>query len=630
MRLPPLSPAAVAELAQPFDVELDELYRVTSGNPFFVTEVLASGGAQIPPTVRDAVLARVGRLSADAARVLEAVAITPPGAELWLVEALSGTADHRLDECIASGMLEASVSTVSFRHELARLTVEEALPSGRKLSLHRAALRTLSARPAVARDLARLAHHAEAAQDEEAVLQYAPAAGEHAASVGAHREAAAQYARALRFAGSLSSAERAALLTRRSRECYLTDQADEAIDALRRATECYRESDDQLGEGRTLAALSSILWCPGRGDEARRTGQEAVAVLEQHPPGRELGFAYTNLSFLYEQTADVTSAQDWAGRALAIATDLGDDALLCEALIRMGRLETRVRLSSGVEMLERAAAIAADAGLESSVSDALAGLATGALFRRSYDLADQYSEKGLAYCAEHGNDLMHRYFLAFRAQSELERGHWDEAVEWSTTVIRGRSVSTYPRMLALAIVALVRARRGDPDVLPLLDEAGALADPTGELPRIAPVTAARAEVAWLVGDVATVEAVTGPALELARRTNSPRAIGELLIWRMRAGIREDRVRRSRSPTRSNWRAIQSKRLRCGKSSAVRTKPPSPSQTRTTSRRCAAPTKSSRRSAPVRLQPSWPVDYGTGARGPFRGAHGRRRVRTRRS
>jgi DNA-binding CsgD family transcriptional regulator len=94
-------------------------------------------------------------------------------------------------------------------------------------------------------------------------------------------------------------------------------------------------------------------------------------------------------------------------------------------------------------------------------------------------------------------------------------------------------------MLALAVVALVRARRGDPDAVPLLDEARALADPTGELPRIAPVAAARAEVAWLVGDTAAIEEITAPALELARQTNSARAVGELQTWRMRAGIREE-------------------------------------------------------------------------------------------
>ena len=41
--LPPLSPEAVAQLAEPHGIDADELYRRTAGNPFFLSEVLASG-----------------------------------------------------------------------------------------------------------------------------------------------------------------------------------------------------------------------------------------------------------------------------------------------------------------------------------------------------------------------------------------------------------------------------------------------------------------------------------------------------------------------------------------------------------------------------------------------------------
>ena len=48
LTLAPLSPAAVAELAEPHGLDADELYRTTAGNPFFVTEVLAAGGREDP------------------------------------------------------------------------------------------------------------------------------------------------------------------------------------------------------------------------------------------------------------------------------------------------------------------------------------------------------------------------------------------------------------------------------------------------------------------------------------------------------------------------------------------------------------------------------------------------------
>src|SRR3954452_19023138 len=85
LELAPLSPVAVATLAAPHGVDAQELHRKTAGNAFFVTEALAAGEEEIPLTVRDAVLARTARLSPAARTLLEAVAVVPWHAELWLL-----------------------------------------------------------------------------------------------------------------------------------------------------------------------------------------------------------------------------------------------------------------------------------------------------------------------------------------------------------------------------------------------------------------------------------------------------------------------------------------------------------------------------------------------------------------
>src|SRR5215216_2461265 len=275
-----LSPGAVAQLAAPYGVDADELYRKTAGNPFFVVEALATKGEGIPDTVRDAVLARAARLSPEGGRLLEAVAVVPPQAKLWLLEALAGDAADGLDECLASGMLVAAAAGVAFRHELARLAVEESVPPHRRVELHRRALAALADPPGGAPDLARLAHHAEAAGDVDAVVRFAPAAATRAASLGAYREAAAQYARALRFGDRLPAGECAELLERRSHACYLTDQNDAAVEAIQDALECRRRLGQRLEEGDSLRWLSQILWCPGRTGESEQAARAAVTLLE--------------------------------------------------------------------------------------------------------------------------------------------------------------------------------------------------------------------------------------------------------------------------------------------------------------------------------------------------------------
>jgi predicted ATPase len=190
--LRPLSLDAVVEIAGELVLDHDDLHRRTAGNPFFVTEVLAAADADMPDTVRDAVLARVSRLDDGAHTLLDAVAIVPQRAELWLLEALADGDLSGLVACLASGVLRAERDAVGFRHEIARVAVEEMLSPHARVMLHRKALATLAAQRAYP-DPARLAHHAEAADDAEAVLRYAPIAGARAAGVWARLQAATQF-----------------------------------------------------------------------------------------------------------------------------------------------------------------------------------------------------------------------------------------------------------------------------------------------------------------------------------------------------------------------------------------------------------------------------------------------------
>jgi len=169
LTLAPLSAEAVATLAGPTDGAV--LHRQTGGNPFFVTEVLAAGGAKLPTTVREAVLARTARLDDAARRLLDAVAVVPPRAELDLLQALVDGYPNGLDECLSSGMLVPTNNAVAFRHEIARVVVEECLSPHDRLELHRRVLVTLGSahRP----DLARLVHHAEAAGDRATRVEHA-------------------------------------------------------------------------------------------------------------------------------------------------------------------------------------------------------------------------------------------------------------------------------------------------------------------------------------------------------------------------------------------------------------------------------------------------------------------------
>jgi DNA-binding CsgD family transcriptional regulator/tetratricopeptide (TPR) repeat protein len=537
LKLEPLSSAAVAKLAEPGGVDAPKLQRATGGNPFFVTEVIAAGGEQIPTTVQDAVIARAARLSAPARELLDVVAIVPPKAELWLLEALAGDLSDSLEDCLGSGMLTAEPGGVAFRHELARLALEETLTAPRRLALHRKALAALARPPAGAADPARLAHHAEAAGDAEAVLRHAPGAAARAAKLGAHREAAAQYARALRFAGdAFPATDRAELLEARAYECYLSDQLDEAIQAQERGLACRREVGDRRSEGDSLRSLARLLGFVGRTQEAAEACREAVALLEQLEPGRELAMAYGKLSQRCVNWEDVEGAIDWGMRAVELAQQLDDTEILVYALTSVGAAEFRTRRSQGQEKLERSLELAQAAGLEDHVGRAYTNLVWLATRERSFDLANRHLEAGLQYCDERGLDYWGLSLLGCRARLELDQGHWTEAADAAAVLLRDRHSAPVPRVLARVVLGLVRARRGEPDVWPLLDAALGQAEPTGELQQIGPAAAAWAEAAWLEGRPREAGEATRAPFELARGCPARWELGELASWRWRAGI----------------------------------------------------------------------------------------------
>ena len=509
LRLAPLSAGAVAELAAPYGVDGAELHRRTRGNPFFVTEALAAGGVELPATIRDAVLARVIPLSADARRVLDAASIVPGHIDVPLLEALAGDAVDDLEECLACGVLGPSGNGVAFRHDLARLAVEEALAPNERVALHRRALAALSGRA----DSARLAYHAEGAADGPAVLRYAPLAAARAATAGAHREAAAQYGRALRFAHGAEPAARAALHERRAFECVAADEPRDAIGDLERALELRRELGDRRAEGRLLRTLSSTLWCPGELDWAERAGLDAVTVLEPLGPDPELAMAYAHMAALAMNHEDAAGVAAWAAKARAIGADH------VHVLNSVGTMEFLLRGPEARATAERSLELATDI---EDVLRAYANLSWAAIRHRALDLAERYLSAGVELASDPVHDLWWLYLLGHRARAELDAGRWEDAAETARLVLRERRASPLPIILALTVTGRLRARRGDPQAWEPLDEALSLAG--HELQRLEPVAAGRAEAAWLSGDRDRVVAETDEVLVIARRCGA--ALGD--------------------------------------------------------------------------------------------------------
>lgn len=129
----------------------------------------------VPPTIRDAMLERVGRLLPGTRTVLYAVSVLSRPADYATLRAVTGLADDQFTAQAATalecGLLrEAGPGQWSFRHSLARDAVYEAIPAEERRAMHLRAGRALENWPLP--PVAQLARHFRLAGDVEASCRY--------------------------------------------------------------------------------------------------------------------------------------------------------------------------------------------------------------------------------------------------------------------------------------------------------------------------------------------------------------------------------------------------------------------------------------------------------------------------
>jgi DNA-binding CsgD family transcriptional regulator len=154
-------------------------------------------------------------------------------------------------------------------------------------------------------------------------------------------------------------------------------------------------------------------------------------------------------------------------------------------------------------------------------------------------LADRYIQPGLAFCRDRGLEAWRGWLTSMAAEAALARGRWDEAGNTAAAILAWRGEwFSQPHTLVSALVtqARIRARRGEPGYWPLLDEAVAItkAAPVSQAALL--IAAARAEAAWLEGAQAPR---LGEETKPAEEPGPPDArwwVGELEVWRHRAGL----------------------------------------------------------------------------------------------
>ncbi len=518
-----LSPAAVESLGASAHRRTEGLHAATNGNPFFVTEVLASDAPGVPASVRDAVLARAARL---------------PGLTRDLCELPSRMAPS------SSGMSSPGRRSRTPCHRCAAATCTPA--SSRRCA------------PEV-----RIPHSSHGWSTTQPAPEtpppcYGSRPPPRSTPRGSARTVRPRHTCPWRCAMP-------AISFRIRAQSYSPHTLTNATSRTGWRTGSLRAPPRAVCGP---AWLSRMAWYVARTDEAQRYADLAITALEGLLPGPELAMAWLTRAGLYASAHDCAAAIPFAEKALKLAGELGKPEIEANGLNVLAWAQIQAGEEAGWALMEQSLRLSLEHGLPDAAGSAYANLGTLAVEERRHELAAKVLDDGIAYASE--RDLRTRILCMYcwRARLRTETGRWAEAVDDAAHIVDHPGSSALFRLAALTPLGLLRARRGDPGGREALDEALALARENGELERMVPVAAARGELQWLSGDEPGAAAEASAVIEKARKARRPWYVADLAVWIWRGGGTPPPVDECARPValqlQGDWRsaAAEFERLGC--------------------------------------------------------------------
>ena len=547
--LDPLSRDAVKRLCESAGLahSADELFRISGGNPFFIHEALATGdGAseRVPVSIKDAVNNRLMRLSPAEREFLETLSVLPGGIPQEILAPLFGE-DGELFAMAAVGrrlLIRDDDGRMRFRHELARLATLARLPPTRQRSIHAAVLRALREAEELNPSLDELVHHAAGALDARHVLEFAPAAARIAAAVGAHQEAAAHLATAMRFVDEADPEMAAGIYEQWAYEAGLSLRIDnDVIEARRHAITLWRAlgRDEKVAEN--LRWLSRLHWYRAEAADATRFADEAVRILERHPPSAERAMAYSLRSQLFMLNDNMPEAIEWGERALALAKQFGETEIRIHALNNVGTARAFRNDAAGVEMLLESLSLAREHGFHEHAARVYTNLSEYAVEFRDFPLAERIVSEGIAFDTRHDLDSWTHYLVGRQAQLLCEQGKLYQARTIAEGVLNIDRLTRLMKLPARLVLARVSSLIGDDNAIRIVSQTVEDANATEEPQHIVPAYMNRLLLAWINGDRAVAEdslarlaAIEEDAMHVWHRA-------EIAVWQRRLGMPEGRA-----------------------------------------------------------------------------------------
>ncbi|MCE7065153.1 helix-turn-helix transcriptional regulator [Dyadobacter sp. CY326] len=535
-QLTPFSRQIVEEMAAAKGYSGEEVYKITNGNPFYVTEILASYSSGVPENVRDSILSVYKGQEDDTKTLWEMLSIFPAGFELNYLEQIQPRYREAVKYCFGSRILIVRDRLIFFKHQLYSQTIEASLSPLLRITLNKQILSMFLDAFEQNQEIERIIHHAKNAGADELIARYAPIAAQKSASAGAHADAARLYCLAIECEKFISREKLAEYYELYAYECYLIHQHKEAIAYAERALGFWQEQQNAEKVGEGLRFLSRLWWYEGNRTQAEKLGARAVNELENAPASRAKAMAYSNMAALKMLADQTDECLMWGQKATDLAREIGDQETLAHALNSIGSaLMTDHRsISEGMSCLQESLRIALKYAFHEHAARAYTAIGSNAVSMKLYDVAGEYLDLGIAYCLERDMDSLRLYMVGYKARLCLETGAWDEAYDLANGILQTEDLLPVIKTSVLITVGLLKLRRGEEGALDLLTEAKEIAFDTMELHRIVPALSALLEYEWLLGTTLVEPADLDRVVGMVKQTKKIKEDSKLYFWLQRA------------------------------------------------------------------------------------------------
>jgi DNA-binding CsgD family transcriptional regulator/tetratricopeptide (TPR) repeat protein len=456
---------------------IERIHARSDGNAFFVEELAATAAAgadgELPPSLRDTLLARIELLAEPTQQVLAVAAAAGARVDHDLLAEVAGLGEAELlaglREAVSAHVLavDAGDGAYGFRHALVKEAVYAELLPGERTRLHARFAAALAGRddrggPGRA---AELAWHWYAAHDLERALPAAVEAGRAAERAYAFAEAQRQFERALelweRAPAATAGLDKAELLARAGEAAANAGAADRAVALVRGALAEVDPARDPLLAGQLTERLAFHLRVAGR-PGAMEAYQAAVRLV---PPGPtvERARVLAGLGQALMLRARFAEAVATCQEAIEVARAAGSPAVETHALCSLGTALARLEdPDDGLARLREARRLAAELGAAKDEARACVNLSDLLNDLGRLEEAVTVAMEGIEVARAAGLRRTFGAFLAGNGAAALyNQGRWDETARLTVDFLELGDEEDLNTVTLRQSMAALDAGRGD-------------------------------------------------------------------------------------------------------------------------------------------------------------------------